>query len=596
MTQTTSFRYIRQKPQFCSLVLKKRLESALLLFPDGFLQEITPVSRCQSLRTATKKSESLGINSSGTDKNAEHSERRLRNGYTQCLLAFVALHSGKSCTMPKNLFHAEQLERRDCPAGFTLTPIVDTVVEGSPAEFRIDMDTASPIPQQVMVSSESLTALLGTDFMHNTQRVTFFPGETSKNFTIQTLRDPVEITEGIERFRVFVRPIGGTPTEIYRDVTIDDYVPAGNFAITFNFTSDVPASVITASARAAERWSEIIIGDLPSVTSATYGFVDDLLINIQIGLLDDIEDGDTLANARPIAFRTDSGGLPYVAEVGISADEVGNANLDDVLLHEFAHCMGFPNSNAWRNYVANTTTPTEFTGPKAVSYYNSIFGNTATGVPIEQEGGDGTAYDHWTESIFGNEILTGFIGTSNPISVITVGAYDDMGYDVDYSAADPYTPPTTTTTTTTTASAISAMTLPAVPLPLAATLPIAATLPAIQTRVLPARITFADQAPIILSSTDASRRAIASALTAVESGTTSDTHLDLRHLTTNQRAILASWVALGSQTTSSVSSLSSAARQGPVFRISNAVFASLDSTPADEFQKNFFAANGFSRR
>ena len=35
-------------------------------------------------------------------------------------------------------FHAEQLERRDCPAGFTLTPIVDTVVEGSPAEFRID--------------------------------------------------------------------------------------------------------------------------------------------------------------------------------------------------------------------------------------------------------------------------------------------------------------------------------------------------------------------------------------------------------------------------------------------------------------------------
>ena len=58
--------------------------------------------------------------------------------------------------------------------------------------------------------------------------------------------------------------------------------------------------------------------------------MDDLLINIQIGLLDDIADGDTLANARPIAFRTDSAGLPYVAEVGV-ADEVNNANLDDVL-------------------------------------------------------------------------------------------------------------------------------------------------------------------------------------------------------------------------------------------------------------------------
>jgi hypothetical protein len=500
--------------------------------------------------------------------------------------------------MPKNLFHAEQLERRDCPAGFTLTPIVDTVVEGSPAEFRIDMDAVSPIPQQVMVSSESLTALLGTDFMHRTQRITFFPGETSKNFSIQTLRDPVETTEGIETFRVFVRPIGGTPSELFRDVIIDDYEPAGNFAITFNFTSDVPESVITASARAAERWSEIIIGDLPSVTSAQYGFVDDLLINIQIGLLDNIADGDTLANARPIAFRTDSGGLPYVAEVGISAEEVDNANLDDVLLHEFAHCMGFPNSNAWRNYVANTTAPTEFTGPNAVKYYNSVFGTAANGVPIEQDFGEGTAYAHWTESIFGNEILTGFIGTSNPISIITVGAYEDMGYKVDYDAADPYSPPTTTTTTTTEsiASAISApITLP-VPLITAATLPMAATLPVIQTRVLPARITFANQAPVILSSTEASRRAIASALTAVESGNTNNTLLDLRHLTTDQRAILASWASLGSQTTSSASSLSSAARQGPTFRISNAVFASLDSAPSIKTRNNIFAANGFSRR
>lgn len=518
--------------------------------------------------------------------------------------------------MSQTVFHAEQLERRDCPAGFTLTPIVDTVVEGSPAEFRIDMDAVSPIPQQVMVSSESLTALLGTDFMHRTQRITFFPGETSKNFTIQTLRDPVETTEGIESFRVFVRPIGGTPSELYRDVTIDDYVDVlpDNFAITFNFTSDVPESVITASARAAERWSEIIIGDLPSVTSAEYGFVDDLLINIQIGLLDGIDDGDTLASARPIAFRTDSGGLPYVAEVGISADEVNNANLDNVLIHEFAHCMGFPNSNAWRNYVVDTTAPTEFTGPNAVKYYNSVFGTAASGVPIEQDGGEGTAYAHWTESIFGDEILTGFIGTSNPISVITVGAYDDMGYEVNYNAADPYTPPAivdgggggndggggggdvggngggTVPAAAINASASSTSFVYSV-LP-----PTAATLPVIQTRVLPARITFANQAPVILSSTDASRRAIASALTAVESGNTNNTLLDLRHLTTDQRAILASWAALGSQTTSSVSSLSSAARQGPAFRISNAVFASLDSTPSDKNRNNIFAANGFSRR
>ncbi|MGI9459121.1 MAG: leishmanolysin-related zinc metalloendopeptidase [Pirellulales bacterium] len=515
--------------------------------------------------------------------------------YPSGRLIFITLAQGLLRTMSQALFHAEQLERRDCPAGFTLTPIVDTVVEGSPAEFRITMDAPSPIPQQVMVSSESLTALLGTDFMHRSQRITFFPGETSKNFTIQTLRDPVETTEGIETFRVFVRPIGGTPSELFRDVTIDDYVPAGNFAITFNFTSDVPESVITASARAAERWSEIIIGDLPSVTSATYGFVDDLLINIQIGLLDDIADGDTLANARPIAFRTDSLGLPYVAEVGISADEVDNATLDDVLIHEFAHCLGFPTSNAWANLVDDPTTPTLFLGTEAVSRYNSVFGNTDIGVPIEQDFGEGTAFAHWTESIFGDEILTGFIGVLNPISVITVGAYDDMGYDVDYSAADPYTPPATTTTTTTTtaASVTSAVSVaPFSPIPLS----IAATPPATPSRVLPARITFADRAPVILSSTDASRRAITSALTAVESGSTSNTHLDLRHLTPQQRAVLASWAALGSHTTPTASSLSTKVQHGPAFRISNSVFASLNATPSTNGAGNIFATNGFIRR
>ena len=499
--------------------------------------------------------------------------------------------------MPRYLFHAERLERRDCPAGFTLTPIVDTVVEGSPAEFRIDMDAASPIPQQVMVSSESLTALLGTDFMHRTQRITFFPGETSKTFTIQTLRDPVETTEGIETFRVFVRPIGGTPSELIRDVTIDDYEPAGDFAITFNFTSDVPESLIRAAARAAERWSEIIIGDLPSVTSAQYGFVDDLLINIQIGLLDNIADGDTLANARPIAFRTDSGGLPYVAEVGISADEVNNASIDDVLIHEFAHCLGFPTSNAWVNLVDDPTTPTLFLGTEAVSRYNSVFGNTDIGVPIEQDFGDGTAFAHWTESVFGDEILTGFIGALNPISVITVGAYDDMGYKVNYDAADPYTPPTTTTTTTTTttaassiASAVSAATISPIPFPTPVTPP------ATPTRVLPARITFTNRAPVIFSNTDASRQAITSALIAVESGDSDNTHLDLRHLSVEQRAVLASWAALGTQTTPSASSLSSNASYGPRLQISNSVFASLDSSPSKRPSNNIFATNGFRRR
>ena len=57
-------------------------------------------------------------------------------------------------------------------------------------------------------------------------------------------------------------------------------------------------------------------------------------------------------------------------------------------------------------------------------------------------GGAGTAGVHWSESVFGNELMTGFIsGTPDPLSILTVGAMQDLGYTVNYSAADPYTMP-----------------------------------------------------------------------------------------------------------------------------------------------------------
>ena len=41
----------------------------------------------------------------------------------------------------------------------------------------------------------------------------------------------------------------------------------------------------------------------------------------------------------------------------------------------------------------------------------------------------------------GRELMTGFINSNavNPLSAITLGAMEDMGYVVDFTAADPYT-------------------------------------------------------------------------------------------------------------------------------------------------------------
>ena len=45
--------------------------------------------------------------------------------------------------------------------------------------------------------------------------------------------------------------------------------------------------------------------------------------------------------------------------------------------------------------------------------------------------------------MLGNELMSGFLDTGvNPISRLTVGALEDVGYEVDLDAADPYTLPT----------------------------------------------------------------------------------------------------------------------------------------------------------
>ncbi|MEJ2504177.1 MAG: leishmanolysin-related zinc metalloendopeptidase, partial [Gemmatimonadota bacterium] len=61
-------------------------------------------------------------------------------------------------------------------------------------------------------------------------------------------------------------------------------------------------------------------------------------------------------------------------------------------------------------------------------------------VPVENTGGAGTENVHWRETVFNREIMTGFIesGVDQPLSRITIAAMEDLGYEVDRSAADDY--------------------------------------------------------------------------------------------------------------------------------------------------------------
>ena len=475
--------------------------------------------------------------------------------------------------MPRRRNHVyslEALERRDCPAGFTLTPLNQVVSEGNSADFELTLDAVSVVPESVIVTSKSGTAIIGSDFMQRTQRITFFPGETTKNFSVPTLRDPVESIEGAENFTVIVKPIGGTPSEITSLVVINDYVPPLDFQIDFTFSDDAPESLVTAAGLAANLWQSVITGNLPEVNNPIFGTIDDIQISVQLGLLSGDSDGDgnTLAQGQPLLFRTDSTGLPYLAQIGVDEADISNPELSTIMAHEIGHCLGFPTSRGWENNVIplGSDAPTNFTGPKAVEQYNLLFGTSAVaaGVPIEQDGGDGTAFAHWDDATFGNELMTGALDftSTNPLSVITVGAFDDMGYDVNYDAAQPYTPPTTTVTTV--GAAISNVLGSGISNAVATSLPVIP--PPVNPppgRVLPARITFPDKPAMILSENNSSRQMVRSALQNNIGISNLNAPFSLHHLSTNQRAILAAWASIGEETSLPAPSNTASAGSGP---------------------------------
>ena len=53
-------------------------------------------------------------------------------------------------------------------------------------------------------------------------------------------------------------------------------------------------------------------------------------------------------------------------------------------------------------------------------------------------GGEGTADAHWRESVFGNELMTGFVEAStNALSRVSVASMADLGYAVNLEAPIP---------------------------------------------------------------------------------------------------------------------------------------------------------------
>ncbi|MEA2332920.1 MAG: hypothetical protein QOH58_3058 [Thermoleophilaceae bacterium] len=201
---------------------------------------------------------------------------------------------------------------------------------------------------------------------------------------------------------------------------------------------------------AADRWTRVIVGDLPSVL-VDGELIDDVLI------LADGQDIDgpsgILGQAGPTRLRPEAAGqaafLPAKGRMAFDTADLKqmerDGTLNDVIAHEMGHVLGIGTIWSEKKLLkkAGTENPT-FAGKAAMKEYRALRGTgpASRRVPVENTGGPGTADSHWRETVFRNELMSGFIGASgNPLSRMTVGSLEDLGYEVDFNAAEVYSLP-----------------------------------------------------------------------------------------------------------------------------------------------------------
>jgi hypothetical protein len=256
---------------------------------------------------------------------------------------------------------------------------------------------------------------------------------------------------GNSNYNLSLNAVTSTPTTT-NPTTTNPTTTTNGFQIDLNYTGDPRFAQLFAEA--AQRWAQVIVTDLPD-----FGGIDDLLITANVTSIDG--QFGVLGSAGPTSFRSvSSGGLPLQGVMNFDSADLeslaANGQLKDVILHEMGHVLGI--GTLWDSFGLRSGS--SYLGSNGVREYAALTGTSSlSSVPLETQGGQGTANSHWSEAVFRDELMTGFLsGPVRPLSRLTVASLQDIGYGVNYQFADAFsiplaatgTPQTTTQTTNTT--------------------------------------------------------------------------------------------------------------------------------------------------
>ncbi len=226
------------------------------------------------------------------------------------------------------------------------------------------------------------------------------------------------------------------------------------------FGPQLPAAAANAFLAAAARIRGAVVGDLPDIATPPAGIdltqcgvagvtlsetVDDLIVYASVAPIDG--PGRILAGAGPCFVRV-PGDQSIIGVMRFDSDDIqpliDNGRLRDVIQHEMLHVVGV--GTLWSRFgliQGAGTVDSRYTGALGIGACITLGGGAvcAGSVPVENQGGPGTADGHWRESVFATELMTGFIGGNNPFSTITIQSLGDMGYAINTGSSDIYTVP-----------------------------------------------------------------------------------------------------------------------------------------------------------
>ncbi len=257
-----------------------------------------------------------------------------------------------------------------------------------------------------------------------------------------TATDPNGL-KATHRFRAWVVPAPDTDA-----FNIELYFDPG-------FTAEEEAAV----RRAAGRWMEAVVGDLPDVPvqglMADYCYRESPNLRL-VGVIDDVmirmrmvaRQGGNVATARTCGVR-EASGQAFLGESWFTVWYVRNRGIDDLFesaLHEIGHVLGFgywtygSRPKSWKDLFRAGDGDGHFAGPLAVAAFDAAGGEGYLGGKVPLEDRIPVLNIHWRKRVIPGDIMAP--GGGSLLTAITIQALADLGYEVDVSKADPYTLPT----------------------------------------------------------------------------------------------------------------------------------------------------------